>query len=321
MNHRALRRLAALLVPVLAAACGVAVPGDPSAPSLEVDAPAPIVEDLHIVVIGASVSAGYGNAVELGTRIDVPLGAFLGGFVPGVGTDLSPSGGGPRFTNLGDRWFFANARVAGTKQVNRALHLEPDAIVAVDYLFWSAFGVGRGRDQRREQGLELGLETLSAIELPLVIGDLPNVDHALEGEGPLGRPLIQPWLLPSEDERARCNARIREWAASRPNVRVLALEQSMADFIEQRPLERRGNRWRPESLNTVLQPDLLHPRVRGAAWVALGAWDELAALGCAPSSLDWSVESAIERLGQRSPAREGRPAADAVEGTAAPNGQ
>ncbi|MEL6431420.1 MAG: hypothetical protein AAFU73_13440 [Planctomycetota bacterium] len=270
-------------------------------PSVQKSSGAPAGEGpalLTLEIIGASVSAGYGNAAELGTRVDVRLGGFLDAFL-GEADAVQP-------VDRGSRWLFRSPRVLGANQASLAAAAAPDAVVAIDFLFWYAYGIGFGADERRSVGLERGLRALDAIDAPLVVGDLPRVEHALEGVGPFGGPLIVPEMLPTEDERARMNARIREWARTRVQVRVIDLGAFTARCVGLETLELRGNSWTPNALDDVLQPDLLHPRARGSLWVALAVWDALSELDAAPEELDWSVERASARLETRLAPRRAR---------------
>jgi len=244
----------------------------------------------RVVFIGASVTAGYGTASELGTRREVDLATFASAFLPGDAAD-------PEFVDHSQRFFFTDADLHGLRLVSLAQGEEPDAVVALDFLFWYAFGQGDEDDPRRERGLENGLLVLEQVEVPLVIGDLPNIDHALRGEGPFGGPIVHRGLFPTEEERLRMNARIRAWAAERDDVLVVSLEGFTADAVALEPFAMRENEWRPETLGEVLQSDLLHPTPRGTLWVALAALDGLARLGAIDGGdMDWDVDAAAERL-------------------------
>ncbi len=245
----------------LFAALGLTGSSDASAqdpaPSAE---PAPPLT--RVALIGASVSAGAGNAAELELGKDARLGAFLDAM-------LADEHAASEIHDFGDMWFFSNPRKKGRMQLEKALETKPTAIVACDFLFWFAFGQDEEGDRRRAPGLAEGLELLESIEVPLLIGDLPNIEHALAGKGPLGGPLVSRDMFPSEAERLAMNATIRSWAKARPSVEVLALDSIMTAMREGQEMEVHGNRWKPASLEEVLQRDLLHPNVRGSAWVAM----------------------------------------------------
>ena len=59
--------------------------------------------------------------------------------------------------------------------------------------------------------------------MPIVLGDLPNIEHALTGAGPFGAPLVHRRMFPTERERRDMNERISEWAKKREQVAVVPL--------------------------------------------------------------------------------------------------
>lgn len=288
---------------LLLAACSAAPPVDQARPAAEatpgaareaVDrtgADPDVQEDpLRVIFIGASVTAGYGTASELGTRREVDLATFASAFLPADAEGLE-------LVDHSQRFFFTDADLHGLRLVSLAEAEEPDAVVALDFLFWYAFGQGDEDDPRRERGLENGLQVLDRVEVPLVVGDLPNIDHALRGEGPFGQPIVHRGLFPTEEQRLRMNDRIRAWASGREHVRVVSLDAFTQDAVGLEGFAMRGNEWVPGSLRDVLQGDLLHPTRRGTLWVALAALDGLVDLGVLDErTVAWDVDAASERL-------------------------
>ena len=174
-------------------------------------------------------------------------------------------------------------------------------VVGVDFLFWYAFGFDRDRDPRRSKGLEKGLKMLENIEVPLIIGDLPNVYHALEGRSAImgGRPVIRRGQMPSEEERAVMNKRILEWASTRKNVVVLPLAQLMKEMIEGNTMRLHGQEWTVSKLEDALQKDLLHPNVRGNSWVAIHAANCATKFsGVSKDDFVWSPDELEKRMGE-----------------------
>ncbi|MEM6675824.1 MAG: SGNH/GDSL hydrolase family protein [Planctomycetota bacterium] len=254
--------------------------------------PRPIDEEAdplsNVVTIGASVTAGYGNASELKTDEDAPLAVFLA---------AAAADENARFTGEGDRWFFSNAGKVGKRQVEDALAASPSLVVGVDYLFWHAFGNSNSSDPRREVGLEAGLAQLDRFGCPLVIGDLPDVSHALQGKGPFGGPLVTRDLFPTDEERARMNRRIREWAEKRGDVAIVPLAEMTANMVEGRPIAVQDLTWTAKELSDALQPDLLHPHVHGTIWVSLLVLDAATRLdGIDSKDFVWDHETIMERL-------------------------
>jgi hypothetical protein len=248
----------------------------------------------RVAFIGASVSAGFGNARELKVGRSVPLGEFFKGMLASglEGSDIH---------DFGSSQFFTAPIKSGQRQVEQALEQRPTLVVGIDYLFWYAFGYPRRSNPRRFEGLQMGLKRLEDIPCQLIIGDLPNVDHALLGKSPLrgGGAILQKGQLPSEAERVRMNKVIYEWAAQRKQVQVFPLADLMQRMVAGEKMELQGNEWKVESLDQILQEDLLHPRTRGMVWVALYVAESTLQLpGVDKRAFEWSEASIRERLWQ-----------------------
>ncbi len=77
--------------------------------------------------------------------------------------------------------FFTNPLEIGPEAVRRCLDGSPDAILAIDFLFWFAYGAydahgERIVDEAERDGLfEFGLSLLESIDVPILVGDLPDV--------------------------------------------------------------------------------------------------------------------------------------------------
>ncbi len=240
-----------------------------------------------IAVIGASVSCGSGNAKELRVLRDVPLGVFLKSTLTDEQSKRS------RFLDLGDTFFFMNPDVNANVQVSKAKAFEPTLIVALDFLFWFAYGEETRKSPRRAEGLERGLRILGRLDGPMVVGDLPDIDHALQGVGPFGGPIVRPAMFPSTEERLAMNQRIAEWAKARGNVRMVHLDGLITKMIRGEPVELRGNAWTVKKLSNALQRDRLHPTVKGSVWTALHVADAIAGLGDSiETRFAWNVERA-----------------------------
>ena len=172
-------------------------------------------------------------------------------------------------------------------------------MVGVDFLFWYAFGFESRRQPSRMEGLELGLKQLEGIQAPLIIGDLPDVRHALKGSSALrgGEPIISPRQMPSEEERAAMNARIVEWASTRKNVVILPLAGLMHEMIAGKSMTLHGQEWTVTQLSDALQKDFLHPNLRGNMWVALHvAHCATQFSGVEVGDFDWSEKEAKAEL-------------------------
>ncbi|MCA9001462.1 MAG: hypothetical protein KDB61_06035, partial [Planctomycetes bacterium] len=218
----------------------------------------------RVAFIGASVSDGFGNSFELEVGRNVPLGSFFR-------QTLAEKHAHARIFDYGSSQFFLEPERRGKKQLVEALKEKPTLVVGVDFLFWYAFGFPKPGSPRRAEGLEEGLKLLESIHCPLIIGDLPNVDHAFEGSSPLrgGHPILSPGQICPDALRLKLNERIRQWAAERDNVRVFPLSDLLHRMVKGGEMTVHGNRWVVEDMGEILQKDRLHPKVRGTTWTAL----------------------------------------------------
>ena len=244
-------RFAALLIalPILAQDSSVNGPSD--AP----ETPAVLGE---IAVLGASVSAGFGLRSEVGR----PLG--LGEVVTrALLVETAPT------VQEASEFLFASPEGAGKKMIERLVAKEPSVLIAVDFLFWFAYGLRTSSEKHRER-FEVGLALLDTFECPIVVGDLPDMSHALESEV---RMLMEKHV-PEASVLKALNARLETWAKKRPNVHVMPLAQFVERMNRGDKIELRGNTWE-NARDRVLQPDLLHPTVEGTVGMVLLALDVL----------------------------------------------
>ena len=259
----ALASAALLIGPTALPAAAQDTPSPPASPT-----PSP----LRVFTVGASVSAGFGLSAELATEKDVALAIFLEAALTERGRERIT------FVDEGEGWFFNAPYKSGAKLVDAAIEGDADLVVGVDFLFWYAYGNGSRLSPRRAKGLQAGLRQLERLKRPLIIGDLPDISHALKGSGPFGWPIVNRSMFPSPEELDAMNATIREWAKERPEVRVLPLADLMGRYVESKPVRVRDLEWKVSSIGEALQKDLLHPNARGTAWVAMILADEITAV-------------------------------------------
>ena len=169
------------------------------------------VERIHI--IGASVSGGFTD------------GPMFGAKAPGESVSLH---------RLLKRWCDGDAKVTthppiemwmlfrdpaktGQKEVLMAKRRKPDAVVAIDFLFWFVYGYVSGDPEaQRAAGLERGLALLDQLEVPLMVGDLPDMRGAANR-------MLKARQIPSVVVLERLNRRLRSWADERGDVTLVPL--------------------------------------------------------------------------------------------------
>jgi hypothetical protein len=194
---------------VLVLGCRAAVPTPTStgaAPPPPVATPAvaplavapPPVTAAHVAVVGASVSAGFAS--------------------PRLAAAFAAAGAGA-VTDAADLAMFVDPLARGRAQVAQVTAAAPTLVVALDFLFWFAYQVDQPAG--RLASLERGLALLAPITAPLAVGELPDMRTAHPR-------LISPAAVPSPAELAAMNARLRAWAAARPDTVVIPLHAWIA---------------------------------------------------------------------------------------------
>lgn len=246
-------------------------------------APSPLLE--RVAVIGASVSSGSGMLYEIGAHASL-VPTLQAAIAPGAWPEGSkaPHDGG-MFA------MFTNPSTFGPIQVQSALQTEPTLVIALDFLFWYAHGFMR--DEWRMTKLEEGLAVLDRFQCPMLVGDLPGIEFALDGKSRLtGGPLVWSGMLPNAEIRAKLNARIHAWAAEREHVTVAP----MASFVEEA--------YAGPDFAELIQEDMLHPTVKGALTLLLQSLEKLveARPELDRSHIVWDIDAAKALVFERTAA-------------------
>jgi hypothetical protein len=153
--------------------------------------------------------------------------------------------------------FFRSPRANGKAHIDKAIAENASVIFAVDLLFWYAYT--DSSFEGRLASLESGLANLERVEMPLILGDLPDMRKG------------EPWMLPPSsvpppEQLAKLNARIHQWARSRLNVQILPLaEWSAVLATDAQVVIEPGEK--PVSARALLNPDGLHPNAEGMRYL------------------------------------------------------
>lgn len=269
-----------LLLAAVAAATSAAILTSAGKPGAAAAEPCPLLD--RVAIIGASVSSGAGMLYELGAHATlVPI--LQSAFTP----DAWPAGARPPHDG-GMFAMFTEPTTLGKIQVQMALATEPTLVIGLDFLFWYAHGFLS--DEWRRGRLEEGLAQLDRFDCPMLIGDLPNIEFALEGKSPMtGGPLVWPGMLPNADVRAQLNARIHAWAAKRDHVTIAPMESFVAEAYAGPDFEE------------LIQVDMLHPTVRGALTLLFQSFEKLVAARpeLERSHVVWDIEAARRSVFER----------------------
>ena len=240
----------------------------------------------QVAVIGASVSAGYGLQTDL--KAQVKLGDILECLVEGEGEDG---------LDLGSNMLFRSPKTVGADQVDAALLHRPTLVIAVDFLFWFAYGRSGGSTQDRVERVDEALALLDRFKCPVLVGDIPDMSMALKGKGPFGFPLITRNMIPPEPARVAINKHLQKWAKARPRVTIAPLSEFLETVQSGGTLKVRGNKWSGKDLDSMLQQDLLHPRPQGTLSLLILALDRLADSNDQVSDqICWDSDLALKRL-------------------------
>lgn len=216
------------------------------------------VETLRLEIVGASVSAGFVDGVLTGGdsgNETVPLQTVVKGWFGELDAQVQ---------SRADAMMFLDAERSGTRQLERAARQKPAVVLAVDFLFWFAYGnVEAGPDAQaaaRMERLKKGLALLDALPCPILVSDLPD----MTGASPR---MLRPSMIPAPGDLEAMNAAIRAWAAERPRVRVFDLAATVQSLKETGVSLRVGDHEVPTGPGALMQKDLLHANRLGVAYL------------------------------------------------------
>ena len=212
----------------------------------------------RIALIGASVTWGFGNSV------DIPLDTYthrepidLADVIKATlvtDHEIVVSGG--------DVAFFRTPLSAGARQADAAAAAEPTLVLALDFLFWYGYG-NRGIDTKPHTGvdsrlatLERGLKELDRFTCPVVVFDFPDMSPAIGI-------MLSRSQVPTPSALTALNTRLRDWAAERDNVTLLPLAATIDEIHADEGFTIQELQWPAGSLQTIILPDHLHPTTDG----------------------------------------------------------
>ncbi len=227
------------------------------------------------VVIGASASDGFGLSVrEHGAK-------------PGDGVSVSLAdilrvglNGRHPVEGYASSMVFVNPGPILAGEMDRALRQSPSIVIGIDYLFWYVYGTKdaagepmRSADQRLAN-LERGLAQLDRAlsrGIPVIVGDIPDMKAAI------GKMLSRA-QVPDPATLDAVNARIGEWAQSRPGARVFGLRESVMSINTNGSMRAGGTDWSVDDHGPLLLRDELHPSFAGLVAVASSVIESAATL-------------------------------------------
>lgn len=298
------RTIAFASVLAFAPAFAAAVPTQASLTDPATQSSPPQKRNLYerIVVIGASASDGFGvfirptespeatdptmqpegteGAESAKPRRAPPISVSLAVILRQAGARSTPATADlpapepaptlPTIRHFTSGFFFANPGPVSRSEVDRAIDAQPTLVLALDYLFWFAYGTvnAEGEPMRdgaqRLENLERGLQQLQRIidaGAPIVLGDIPDMRESI------GR-MLSKAQVPDVETIAAANERIRAWIRDHPSTRLLPLSQVQLELRERRPVQLGGREWTSTDEVPLLQNDQLHPTFVGTVAIA-----------------------------------------------------
>ncbi|MFT5285327.1 MAG: hypothetical protein ACI8TQ_001490 [Planctomycetota bacterium] len=232
----------------------------------------------RVVVIGASLSAGFG--LERENKAEISLADIF---------DATINAKHGRVSNQAQPTFAFDPEGYGQLIVDATKALKPTLVIAIDFPFWFAYG--NTPNERRLSRLKAGLKLMDGFDCPILIGDFPNLAHAVGG-GVLSKSQV-----PGEAQLLELNRAVDDWIAKGPNRHLIKLSELATAVQESKDLPY-GTGWKRARLNELTQADKLHPTLLGTSMIAvmsaellLKEFEELPT-----NTFDLNVESIAKRV-------------------------
>jgi hypothetical protein len=240
-----------------------------------------------IVVIGASASGGFVLSEPFGgtNTTRCKLNYYLDAAVTAPHAPVK---------NFATALLFLSPDALAAQEIEAATNSRPTLVVGVDFLFWFCYGDGP-TDADRARHFEAGLKLLERIPCPLVVGDIPDASSATNTG------IISVAQVPSEAARRAANARLKQWAAARPQVAVVPLTEFMRAVKANAAIKLHNGSLPAGKTRALLQADGLHPNPRGAAVLSLGILDALtkSQKRFSAAAVDWNPDEVFQRGSKR----------------------
>jgi hypothetical protein len=263
-------------------------------PTAEGSGAAAVRPKLHIV--GASVSGGFRDGPLTGAREpgdSVTLHHLLQAW---CGEQAAPTTHPPMHMLA----MFAQPEENGKRQIQGAAKVQPDAVIAVDFPFWYAYGyfdgAGEAEQSARSARYERGLQALASLKCTVLVGDLPDMAGAAAR-------MLRPAQIPSPAMLQALNEQLVQFVRTHPQLRIVPLAKVVAEMKGQGvvlPLASGPVRTPPGAL---LQGDKLHANRLGMAYLGLQLQPFLQRLfptGHALRSQTWTFEQFVAACGAES---------------------
>lgn len=248
-------------------------------------------QKLRVHIIGASVSGGFRDGPLFGAKQQGDSVTLQQVLKRWAGDDAKVTTHTPM-----EMWnLFREPDEIGQKEIAMAKRAAPDAVLAVDFLFWFAYGYVRGEEREARQALlDRGFALLEQLgDVPIVIGDLPDMTGAATR-------MLNPRQIPSAAVLQALNERIAKFAAAHAKVTVVPMAKLVAQLKTDGaalPLAGGALATPPGAL---LQEDRLHATRLGMALLGYSLQEALRGVfpeGHALRARQWTFEQFVDAAG------------------------
>ncbi|MEE9125692.1 MAG: hypothetical protein V3U11_00990, partial [Planctomycetota bacterium] len=199
-----------------------------------------------VVVLGASASAGFNpttfsNGVSVAQALDELIKEEH------------------KVTDASDFMFFVSPSRTGAKLIKKAEAAKPSLVVALDFLFWYAYG--KKPTEQRFKDLDAGFKLLERFDCPIVITRLPDMSPAI------GK-MLSAEQVPAKDVLGKLNKSLEAWSKKQKNIVVAPLVKFLDDARDGKAIKIGQAEWPKGSKKLLLHADELHPTTEGVVALA-----------------------------------------------------
>ena len=216
------------------------------------------------VIIGASVSDGFHHTETIGgpKSENLAIDLYLQNLLKNPKTKI---------TNLSNRLCFFSPLIIAHKQIFDAQQKNPSVIIAVDQLFWHLYGRFPSSEDRLKT-FQNALDNLSAIECPLIIGNIPDASEAV-------RIMLSVSQVPTLDTINKANEILNEWVDKRIKNKqptaIIDLAGFMRLCVANEEIKLSNVTYPAGTTRDFLQIDMLHPTPAGISAISQAVMDSV----------------------------------------------
>lgn len=252
--------------------------------------PATKEKPLRVHVIGASVSGGFRDGPMFGAEEQGDSVTLQYVLKKWVGEHARAT----THSTVDMLAMFTDPQKFGSEQIKGIAKARPDIVVAFDFPFWFAYGRVAGDEREaRKARLAAGLELLAELSVPVLLGDLPDMQGAATR-------MLSPRQIPGPELLKELNAQIAAFVQQHGNFRVVPLGQMVRTMkVDGAVLPLVGGPRQTEP-GALLQGDRLHATRLGMAFLGFSLQEPLRAQFPAAHPLRtqaWTFEQFVEAAG------------------------